>query len=104
MENNILTKDIANHFNRELENNIKNALYNLDIEFENDYDFYDFISKNITREEYNETFKLYLKETGDYLLKYDYKIGKHLGHFELPDNYNLTATCGSIEIIKRKTK
>jgi hypothetical protein len=104
MEHTIFTKDIAYHFNRELEKNIKNALFNLDIEFENDVDFYDFVSKNIIRTAEKETFKLYLKESGAYLLKYNYELGNHYGHFSVVDNYTLTATLGSIEIITRKTK
>jgi len=104
MDNSIFTKDIANHFNRELEQNLKNALFNLDIEFENDADFYQFISKNVIQTKENETFKLYLKESGAYLLKYNYSLGNHYGHFSVVDNYTLTATLGSIEIITRKTK
>jgi len=104
MGHTVFAKDIANHFNRELEQNLKNALYNLDIEFKNDSDFYAFVSNNIIRTEENETFKLYLKESGAYLLKYNYALGNHYGHFSVVDNYTLTATLGSIEIITRKTK
>lgn len=102
MENAIFTKDIATHFNRELENNLKNALFNFGFEFENNADFYAFVRENVIRETDNGTFKLYLKETGSYLLKYNYELGKHYGHFDVVDHYTFTATLGSIEIINRK--
>lgn len=104
MESEIFTKDIACHFNKELEKNLKNALFNFGFEFENPADFYNFVQNKVIRTEENETFKLYLKETGSYLLKYNYELGKHYGHFDVIDHYTFTATLGSIEIINRDRK
>ena len=97
------THDISRHFNEQLEINLKNALFNLDIEFKYQHEFYSFVTQNVTRISKSDNpyiFQLYLN-SGEYLLQYSYEPTFDLNNLE---NGRISATAGSIQIISRKTK
>lgn len=97
-----LTNDISKNFNAELEKNVRNALFNIDIDFKNDFDFYEFIRLNVIVLSHAESpfkFEIHL-ESGGFLLQYS-----HEQRFDINGlrNGRVSFTFGSVQKIERKT-
>lgn len=95
-----LTNDISKNFNTELETNIKNALFNLDINFDYQHDFYTFVRNRIIRIELRNNYYELRIDSGEYLLTYSLEPQFNMDNLE---HGKISATAGIIEIVKRKT-
>lgn len=93
-----LTNDISKNFNEQLEANLRNALFNLRINFNYQYEFYNFIRSNVIRlTNDNRSFQLKLK-SGEYLLTYSHEPQFNMDYLE---DGKISAVFGSIEIVNR---
>jgi hypothetical protein len=99
----ILVRDISKNFNKELEKNTKNALFNIGFEFTNDLEFYDFVSRNVTN--FNHASKPYNFElrlnSGEHLLNYSYEPNFNLQNIE---KGRLHYSCGYVQTVERVMK
>lgn len=94
-----ITNAISINFNNELKTNIKNALFNLDINFNYQHDFYTFVRNRIIRIELRNNYYELRIDSGEYLLTYSLEPQFNIDNLE---HGKISATAGMIEIIKRK--